>query len=116
MKSKQEIIEYCKTLPETYEDYPFDDETAVMRCRGNKKIFVLIFVRGDVLWINVKVDPEWAGFWRNAYDSVVPGYHMNKKHWNTIIMDGTVPWEEVKRMIAESYDLVKPRVKKPNFI
>jgi len=46
-------------------------------------------------------------FWRNAYTSVVPAYHMNKKHWNSIILDGTVPGKEIKRMIAESYDLVK---------
>ena len=56
--------------------------------------------------INVKADPEWIDFWRKAYEAVIPGYHHNKKHWNTVILDGSVPDGDVKRMIAESYDLV----------
>ena len=56
--------------------------------------------------LNVKVNPEWRDFWRSAYESVTAGYHLNKEHWNTIILDGTIPEEEIKRMIAESYDLV----------
>ena len=51
-------------------------------------------------------DPNWQLVWRNTYESVLPGYHQNKEHWNTVILDGTVPKEEIKRMIAESYDLV----------
>jgi O-6-methylguanine DNA methyltransferase len=54
----------------------------------------------------VKADPEWRDFWRSAYASVLPGWHQNKEHWNTIILDGTIPDEEIKRMISESYDLV----------
>ena len=54
----------------------------------------------------MKVDPEWRDFWRNAYTAVIPGYHQNKEHWNTIILDGSIPDKEVKRMIAESYDLI----------
>ena len=53
--------------------------------------------------------PEWRDFWRAAFDAVIPGYHQNKEHWNTVIIDGSVPDEDVKRMIAESYDLVKDR-------
>ena len=56
--------------------------------------------------INVKVDPQWRDFWRNAFPSVIPAYHQNKEHWNTVILDGSVPEEDVKRMIAESYDLI----------
>lgn len=56
--------------------------------------------------MNVKVDPEWRDFWRNAYSSVLPGYHQNKEHWNSIILDGTIPDDVIRRMIAESYDLV----------
>ena len=52
------------------------------------------------------MNPEWRDFWRSAYESVTAGYHQNKEHWNTIILDGTIPEEEIKRMIAESYDLV----------
>lgn len=54
----------------------------------------------------MKVAPEWRDFWRSAYDSVTAGYHLNKEHWNTIILDGTIPEKEIRRMIAESYDLV----------
>ena len=56
--------------------------------------------------LNVKVSPEWRDLWRQAYEAVIPGYHQNKEHWNTIILDDTIPDNEVKRMIAESYDLV----------
>ena len=54
----------------------------------------------------MKADPEWRDFWRDAYESVIAGWHQNKEHWNTIIMDGSIPEEDVKRMIGESYDLV----------
>ena len=64
------------------------------------------YERNGCINLNVKVDAEWRDFWRNAYDSVIPGWHQNKDHWNTIILDGTVPDHEIKRMIAESYDLV----------
>ena len=59
-----------------------------------------------IICINVKVDPEWRDVWRSAYAAVLPGYHQNKEHWNTIILDDTVPEKKIKRMIAESYDLV----------
>jgi O-6-methylguanine DNA methyltransferase len=54
----------------------------------------------------VKVNPEWRDFWRDTYESVIPGWHQNKEHWNTIILDGTVPDSDIRRMIAESYDIV----------
>lgn len=56
--------------------------------------------------LNVKVNPEWRDFWRSTFASVIPAYHQNKEHWNTVILDGTIPDADVKRMIAESYDLV----------
>ena len=55
--------------------------------------------------INLKCAPEWIEFWRKAYSGVRPGYHLNKKHWNTVVLDGSVPDEDIKRMIGESYDL-----------
>ena len=64
------------------------------------------YERNGCIWVNVKVDPQWRDFWREAYPSVLPGYHQNKEHWNSIILDGTVPDEEIRRMIAESYDLI----------
>ena len=58
------------------------------------------------IWVNVKMNPEWRDFWRKAYASVVPGYHQNKEHWSSVILDGTIPERDIKRMIAESYDLI----------
>ncbi|MGE9976217.1 MmcQ/YjbR family DNA-binding protein [Coprococcus catus] len=61
--------------------------------------------------MNVKCDPEWREFWRNAFESVVPAYHMNKTHWNSIILDGSIPNKDIQRMIGESYDLTKGKKK-----
>ena len=105
MTTKEEVIRYCLTLPGVYEDYPFDPFTPCMRRRDSRKIFALIMERSGQLQVNVKCSPEWILFWREAFTSVIPGFHMNKKHWNTIILDGSVPDRDIRRMIAESYDL-----------
>ncbi len=106
MKNREEIIRYCLTFKNAYEDQPFHDPNwTVIRHRENKKIFAWIFEREGHMWINVKCSPDWRDFWRRVYKSVIPAYHLNKVHWNSIIMDGTIPEEEVKRMIGESYDL-----------
>ena len=79
----------------------------MIRHRENRKVFAWIFDREGYVWVNVKCDPQWRDFWRTAYDSVVPAYHLNKAHWNSIILDGTIPEKEIRRMIGESYDLTK---------
>lgn len=108
MLTRKTVIEYCLTFQGAYEDYPFhDDNWTVMRCRRNKKTFAMIYERNGHICINIKCNAEWIQFWRNAYEAVIPGYHMNKKYWNTINLDGSVPKGEIERMIAESYDLVK---------
>ncbi len=110
MKNRKEVIDYCMTFKDVYEDYPFHDENwTIMRCKDNKKIFACIFLRGDHIWVNIKASPEWIDFWRNAWSSVIPAYHMNKNHWNSLILNGVIPEQDIKRMIAESYDLVKPK-------
>lgn len=110
MTTREETVAYCMTFEDVYEDYPFHDENwTVMRCRENKKIFACIYRRMNVIWVNVKADPEWRDFWREAYEVVVPGYHMNKEHWNSIILDGTVPKKDIQQMISESYALVRPK-------
>ena len=73
------------------------------------RIIRWIFDREGHVWINVKCDPEWRDFWRNAFASVLPAYHLNKKHWNSVILDGSVPDKEIHRMIQESYDLTKEK-------
>lgn len=113
MKERIEVVKYCKTFRNVYEDQPFNDPNwTVMRHVENKKVFAWIFEKDSYLWINVKCDPEWIDFWRNAYESVIPGYHLNKKHWNSLILDGTIPERDIHRMISESYDLTKPKKKK----
>lgn len=108
MKTRQDVIHFCKTLDNVYEDYPFrDDNWTIMRHKGNKKMFAAIYERQRKLWINVKCNPDFAYMWRSSYESVVPAYHMNKVHWNSIILGGDVPESEVKNMIADSYDLTK---------
>ena len=65
-----------------------------------------IYEKDELIHLNVKTDPRWRDFWRAAYPAVIPGYHQNKEHWNTIILDGSVPDKDIERMIGESYDLV----------
>lgn len=107
MKTREEVLKYGLSLPDTYQDAPFHDPNwQLVRVRKNKKVFLWTYEKDGNLCINVKVDPLWRDLWRSTYASVLPGYHQNKEHWNTVILDGTVPREEIQRMIAESYDLV----------
>ena len=107
MKSREEVLAYGLSFPMTYQDAPFHDPNwQLVRVKGSKKAFLWTYEKDGSLHLNVKADPEWRDFWRNTYAAVIPGYHQNKEHWNTIILDGTIPDEDVKRMIAESYDLV----------
>lgn len=112
MISKREVIDYCLTFIGAYEDYPFDDHNwTAIRHKGNKKTFAFIFERNGYIWINVKGDPAWNDLRRNAFTSVIPAYHMNKLHWNSIILDETVPCKDIKEMISESYDITRPKIK-----
>ncbi|MBQ8139039.1 MAG: methylated-DNA--[Lachnospiraceae bacterium] len=107
MKTRQEALECGLSFPDTYQDAPFHDQNwQLIRFRGNKKAFLWTYEREGYINLNVKVDPEKAYFWRQIYKAVIPGYHQNKDHWNTIILDGSIPDEDIKRMVAESYDLV----------
>lgn len=107
MKTREEILAYGLTFADTYVDTPFSDTNwQLVRVKQSKKAFLWTYEKDGFLNLNVKADPEWRDFWRNTYEAVVPGYHQNKEHWNTIILDGSIPEEDVKRMIAESYDLV----------
>lgn len=108
MRTREEALAYGLSFPDTYQDAPFREPGwQLVRRRDNKKVFLWVYERNENICINVKVNPEWRDLWRNVYPSVLPGYHQNKEHWNTVILDGTVPEEEIQRMIAESYDLTK---------
>ena len=107
MKSREQALQYGLSFPDSYRDAPFHDENwQLVRYKGNKKAFLWIYERNGFINLNVKTEPEKAFFWRDLYPSVIPGYHQNKEHWNTIILDGSIPEGEIKIMIAESYDLI----------
>lgn len=107
MKTREEAMAYGLSFKDTYIEAPFHDENwQLVRVKSNKKVFLWTYERNGYINLNVKVSPEWRDFWRSAYASVVVGYHQNKEHWNTIILDGSIPDKDIKRMIAESYDLV----------
>lgn len=112
MKTREEAIAACMALGGCYEDYPFSDANwTVMRHRGNHRTFALIFERESKIWINVKAEPMWGEHWRRIYPAVVPGYHMNKQHWISVILDGSMTEEEILPLIAESWALAAPKEK-----
>ena len=107
MTTREEALAYGLSFPDTYQEAPFHDENwQLVRVKGCKKVFLWTYERNGYINLNVKVSPEWRDLWRSTYSSVIAGWHQNKEHWNTIILDGTVPDEDIRRMIAESYDLV----------
>lgn len=107
MKTREEALEYGLSFPDTYQQAPFRDPNwQLVRVKGSKKAFLWTYERDGYINLNVKVDPEWRDFWRQAFPSVIPGWHQNKEHWNTIILDGSIPDADIRRMIAESYELV----------
>ncbi|MDD6490943.1 MAG: methylated-DNA--[protein]-cysteine S-methyltransferase [Firmicutes bacterium] len=107
MQTREEALAYGLSFPNTYKEAPFHDPNwELVRVKGSRKAFLWVYERGGYINLNVKTDPEWRDFWRNSFEAVLPGYHQNKEHWNTIILDGSIPDEDIKRMIAESYDLI----------
>lgn len=107
MRTREEVLAFALSFPDTYQDAPFhDDNWQLVRVKGSRKAFVWTYERNGYMNLNVKVDPEWRDYWRDAFESVLPGWHQNREHWNTIILDGSVPDDAVREMIAESYRLV----------
>ncbi|MBE5842392.1 MAG: methylated-DNA--[protein]-cysteine S-methyltransferase [Butyrivibrio sp.] len=107
MKTREEALSYGLSFPNTYQEAPFHDPNwQLVRVKRTKKAFLWTYDKDGYINLNLKVDPEWRDLWRRTYKSVLPGYHQNKEHWNTVILDGSIPDDVIKRMIAESYDLV----------
>ena len=107
MKTREEALQYGLSFPETYQEAPFHDQNwQLVRVKNSGKAFLWTYEKDGFININVKVDAEWRDLWRKTYKAVVPAYHQNKEHWNTIILDDSIPDDVIKRMIAESYDLV----------
>lgn len=105
----EDLRDYALSKAGVEEGSPFGESTLVFKVKG--KIFLLAALEADPLQFNVKCDPEKAIEWRERYASVLPGYHMNKKHWNTVLVDGTLSRQELAEMIDDSYDLVAGRKK-----
>jgi predicted DNA-binding protein (MmcQ/YjbR family) len=110
VKTLEHLRAYCTTKPGVYENFPFDNVTLTFRVKG--KMFALCGIHDDPLEVNLKCDPELSELLRDKYDAVKPGWHMNKKHWNTVTLDGSIPDEEIKELIDMSYELVVRSLKK----
>lgn len=101
------VENYLLSLPAAVREYPFGPEAAVYKSGG--KMFAIISETKQPLNLSLKCDPQLSQLLRAKYETVLPGYHLNKKHWNTIILSGQLPWEEVRGLILHSYQLVTGR-------
>ena len=106
----QQARKYLLSLPEAEEDFPFGPDIAVMKIKG--RMFATLAMEKDGARSNLKCDPDEAVMLRDIFEGVIPGYHMNKRHWNTVILQADVPLSEVERMMDRSYGLVVKRLKK----
>lgn len=106
----EQLQDYCDNKPDSEATLPFGPETLVYKVRG--KAFILIPLEKQPLQFNVKCDPEKAIELRERYPCVLPGYHMNKKHWNTVIVDGSISSQQLKEFVDDSYALVAAPAKK----
>lgn len=102
----QEVLQYCLAKNGSYKDFPFGPLPTVIKV--GSKLFAIITDNS----ISLKCDPITADFLRNQYPAVTPGYHLNKQHWNTVLINDTVPLTELKWMVDHSYDLVFKSLKK----
>ncbi|MBU2918140.1 MmcQ/YjbR family DNA-binding protein [Psychrosphaera sp. F3M07] len=119
MDIQTSVQQYLKTKPATLVDFPFDNVTEVYKVKG--KMFALLGSGKDHLkapdnstpyFLNLKCDPDEALMLRDIFPAIIAGYHMNKKHWNTVILDGSIPQGEIERMIDNSFDLVVSKMTK----
>ena len=110
----EELRAVCSAKPGVSEDFPFGPNTLVFKVVG--KMFALCPVKSgvddDPLYVNLKCEPELAELLREKYGAITPGYHMNKRHWNTVTLDGSVPEREVLELIDLSYSLVVKGLRK----
>jgi len=107
--TREELLRYFLSKPGAFEDYPFGDDVTVLKVAS--KMFALINAKED-LSVNLKCDPLFAEELRHQFEGVKPGYHMNKRHWNTVEINNDIPDEEVFKMIDHSYELVFSKLKK----
>ncbi len=108
MITLHDVEAMIEALPDVIKDYPFDETTAVYKIHSvDGKMVALVAENSHPVRISLKCDPQLAELLREKYESVLPGYHLNKKHWNTIICSGQVPPDELADLIRHSYELVR---------
>jgi predicted DNA-binding protein (MmcQ/YjbR family) len=114
------VEEYILSMPNARLEYPFGEGVAVYKvndpstssgqanpdAEGRGKMFAIIQEGKDPVQVSLKCDPQLAVLLREKYETVMPGYHLNKKHWNTVVLTGQLPWEEIQGLIRHSYQLV----------
>ncbi len=109
MITREEAMAFGLSLPDTFPDAPFhDDNWTLVRRRDNRRAFLWVYMRGGKLFMNVKVTPEMGVLWRGAYNAILPAYHMNKEHWITVQLDGSLPDGLPQTLIEDSYLLSGP--------
>ena len=111
--TRRELLERCLCFPDVYEDQPFEDPnwTAVRRC-ANRRCYALVFERDGKLCLNLKCEPMQAQFWRQVYPQVAPGYHMNKKHWITVVPGEDISEDLLAELIDDSWHQVVNKLSK----
>ena len=112
----QQVLQYLLSKPEAVEEFPFGPDVAVLKVK-HKMFATMSLGKGDeknanLWWVNLKCDPQEAAMLRDIFPAIIPGYHMNKKLWNTIILDGSIPQGEIERMIDNSFMLVVSKMTK----
>jgi predicted DNA-binding protein (MmcQ/YjbR family) len=108
--TRDEVLAACLAYRGAVEDYPFGDEVVVFKVGG--RMFALVSLLGDPGSVHLKCDPDLARELRDRYAAVIPGYHLNKRHWNTVELDGSVDDDELRDMVTHSYELVVQRLPK----
>lgn len=106
------LEKYLLSFPGTRLDYPFGSEAAVykVKAKEDEKMFAIVSEGSDPVRVSLKCDPKLAEVLREKYISVMPGYHLNKKHWNTIVLSGEIEWPEIQSFVQLSYDLVTGKI------
>ena len=112
--ARRSVIDHCLTYPNVFEDQPFSDPNwiVVRHKGGQKRGFAWIYERGGALWLNVKCEPALTGMWQGAFEGIQPGYHMNKEHWISVRLDGSVPEDIVRTLIGESWRLTGAKARR----
>jgi predicted DNA-binding protein (MmcQ/YjbR family) len=106
-----DLRDLCLALPQATETFPFGEDLSVFKTSGNGKIFAIAALADEPLRISVKIDPEDSLALQAEFAAITPGYHLNKKHWITVVVDG-IPEELLEQLITDSHSLVKPRVRR----